>query len=84
MYSIHSRMIPDQRPRDLLLSPTQHYAGGTLPTVARLARAHQSPAKRPKSRLVKVIREEGQRELGGGFLTVISVMQHSAHKPRRN
>jgi hypothetical protein len=84
MYSIHSRMIPDQRPRDLLLSPTQHYAGGTLPTVARLAGAHQSPARRPKSRFVKVIREEGQRELGGGFLTVISAMQHSAHKPRRN
>jgi hypothetical protein len=83
MYSIHSRMIPDQRPRDFL-SPTQHYGGGTLPTAARLAGAHQSPARRPKSRFVKVIREEGQRELGGGFLTVISAMQHSAHKSRRN
>jgi hypothetical protein len=45
----------------------------------------REPAPRcPKSQFVKVIRAEAQRELWGGFLTVISAMYHSAHKPRRN
>jgi hypothetical protein len=77
--SNHRRPLRIQRLRTHLLSSTQLYSGGTLPTAARLAGAHQSLARHTKSHRINGMRREASDELSGG-----ASYKKSTHRaPRR-